>query len=89
MRSFPPTVIGGTWCLGDYQGVARVSAGCASNLAEVDLPVFHKEKATPAPRITKVMPSDHSGGNLSQPIASAMKIFDPMKTSNTDSAYLR
>ena len=51
--------------------------------------VFHSEKITPAARSAKVMPNDQSAGNFSHPIKSATKIFDPMNTSKSDSAYFR
>ena len=51
--------------------------------------VLDSDTITPMVRITKVMPRDQAGGNLAQPIASAMKILEPMKISRIDSAYFR
>lgn len=51
--------------------------------------VFHSDDITPVPRIAKVMPSAHSGGVSSQPIASAMNIFDAMKTGSANRSYFR
>jgi hypothetical protein len=51
--------------------------------------VFQSEKITPVARIAKVMPNDQLAGNFSHPIRSATKIFDPMNTSKSDSAYFR
>ena len=80
-------------CKDESHGARRDGRASGSGQAEVGvLPVslvFHSETAIPAPRMAKVMPSDHSGGNFCQPIRSAMKIFEPMNTSRIDSAYLR
>ena len=46
-------------------------------------------RTTPAASSAKVIISDQSAGNFSQPKRSATKIFDPMNTSSTASAYFR
>ena len=43
----------------------------------------------PAPMMAMVMPSESAAGNFSRPSRSAMKIFEPMKTSTIASAGFR